>query len=271
MSFRLDNIFKPLTSNWPQDTGYVEIAPCDALKPYVRCFWISSNKFNLKENTVIPDVCMDIILTFDGNKIYSGFCGINDKAFLSVPDNCLKFGIRFYAWSAILFSDIPMNNALNIFSDTKEYFFDFNNSVTEEIILSEDVFKMKTVAEKYLVSRLRSDRMNDNVMNSLYKIISSNGKVKIGDLSDFCVVSRRQLERIFLEYTGISPKKMTNLIRYQLLWQESLKNGFNIFDCVEKFGYYDQAHLLNEFKKYHSMPLSKAKKHFQMSLFSNTN
>ena len=53
---------------------------------------------------------------------------------------------------------------------------------------------------------------------------------------------------------GISPKAFSSLVRYQLLWQEMTgRPGFNILDAVEKYGYADQPHLLNDFRRRHLM------------------
>ncbi|MDE6727531.1 MAG: helix-turn-helix domain-containing protein, partial [Oscillospiraceae bacterium] len=53
---------------------------------------------------------------------------------------------------------------------------------------------------------------------------------------------------------GISPKCFSGLVRYQMLWREmALCGDFNVLDAVEKYGYTDQAHLLNDFRKRHLM------------------
>ena len=66
----------------------------------------------------------------------------------------------------------------------------------------------------------------------------------------------------FFEQTlSLSPKKTSSIIRYQSLWQEVCRSTqFDIQDSVFAYGYYDQAHLLNDFKKYHGISLSEARK-----------
>ena len=82
----------------------------------------------------------------------------------------------------------------------------------------------------------------------------------ISNLAKESFVSIRQLERLFHEYVGITPKKMSNLIRYQFLWRNILyEPDFNVLSAVHKFGYTDQSHLLREFKRYHSMDIRKAR------------
>ena len=87
----------------------------------------------------------------------------------------------------------------------------------------------------------------------------------------FCAVSTRSLERKFLRTVGTSPAQTLGLFRYQLLWQECLKPGFDALDCVEKFGFYDQAHLCNCFKAHHGISLTQARAECStLSHFSNT-
>ena len=269
MSINLNHIFTTINADPYREDNYIEVEPCEALKPYIRCFWGSKYSRYIKNDTsddinmslVIPDVCMDIIITADTlrNKIYSNFCGINNFSFTSAESNDFCFGIRFYAWSVVLFATDNMNKVLNCFSDTEEYFSDFSNNLAEEIYLAKTFSDRINISENYLLSRLNTGRINHDIYNSLYHIINEQARVNVTNLSDYCCLSKRQLERKFLENTGVSPKQMINLIRYQLLWQESLKYDFNVQDCVEKFGYTDQSHLLKNFKKYHGISLSEAR------------
>lgn len=276
MSFRLDKIFTTVTSDPMRLGNYIEIEPCDALKPYIRCFWGSAHNradFSACENNkiwVIPDICMDIMVTGnqDLNSTGSYFCGINNFSYFAGESDSFCFGIRFYAWSAVLFADEGMNGVLNAFLNADAYFSNFSRELNEKLFNAESIYERKAIAEKFLLRRLNTKRENFDIMNSLYFIINNNGNAGVAELSDYCVISKRQLERRFAEYTGVSPKQLINLIRYQLLWQDCLKGNFNALDAVEKFGYYDQPHLIKEFKKFHGMSINNALEN--VSHFYNT-
>lgn len=276
MPFRLDKIFTTVTSNPTRAGNYIEIEPCDALKPYIRCFWGSRYNradFSVCENNkiwVIPDICMDIMVTGNQNfnSIGSHFCGINNFSYFADESDSFCFGIRFYAWSAVLFADEGMNGVLNAFWNADAYFSGFARELNERLFNAVNIYERKAIAEDFLLRRLNSKHENFDIMNSLYFIINNNGNAGVADLADYCVISKRQLERRFVEYTGVSPKQMINLIRYQLLWQDCLKGNFNVLDAVEKFGYYDQSHLIKEFKKYHGMSINNALEN--VSHFYNT-
>ena len=71
-------------------------------------------------------------------------------------------------------------------------------------------------------------------------------------------VSTRTAERVFRRHMGLSPKETADVIRYQTLWQRSLRLAFDLMDQVEALGYCDQAHLLNNFRRFHGLSLQEA-------------
>lgn len=271
MPYRLDKIFKTITANPYQRNTYIELAPCEMLKPYIHCFWYSkSDSTKEYKSLVIPDLCMDILLyQYDG--YHADFCGINNRSFYAFNTNTEHFGIRFYAWAVALFADDTMAESLNAYDCVQRYFSDFSNKTAEEILSAESLYDRKHMAERYLIKKLGKMNINHSVSNSIFYTILYNGKTTVKDLADNIAVSQRKLERDFLSITGVSPKQMINLIRYQLLWQDAVKRDFNVLDSIDKFGYYDQSHLLREFKKYHGLTLSEARRDvLNLSHFYNT-
>ncbi len=280
MSFSLNRIFTPITAQpFRSNNGYVEILPSKELKPYIRCFWGSreTSASETSPTNVIPDICTDIIINVDlnSNTFSDVYCGINNKPFISHSkgehNDSFTFGIRFYAWSAILFSGESMKESLNDYCKSQNYFGNLISDIKNEIIYSNDIFERKEIAERALMKRLNKSKENTVLMNSLYNIISADGNISVKDLSGDCYISKRQLERFYSEYTGVSPKQMIELIRYQKLWRNILRYDFDINEAIEKFGFYDQSHLLKEFKKYHGENITDAKKAaMEMSHFYNT-
>ena len=86
------------------------------------------------------------------------------------------------------------------------------------------------------------------------------GAIGVSELAKACFISGRQMERLFHEYIGITPKKLCNLIRYQFVWGDVLRNpAFSVMDAVWQYGYTDQSHLMREFKRYHTMDIQTAR------------
>jgi len=118
------------------------------------------------------------------------------------------------------------------------------------------------MTERYLLGHIHLERTNNIVMDAVAEILQRKGNLEVGQLSKEIHISSRQLERLFKENIGISPKQLSSLIRYQYLWREVLCHPqFQIQDAVYRYGYTDQAHLLRDFKRFHTMNPVEAKKY----------
>lgn len=272
---KLSNLFKPITINiLNKSDTYREIAPCDALKPYIRCFWGSPLPYRNKEltvgddrsNIVIPDCCMDIIfdLDYSNHKVDNLFCSINDSPFYAegVKTSALisTFGIRFNFWAAHLFTDNQLPKKCNEFAGVDQYFIGLRKSIEDIVIHYPKIEERIYYIEKLLVRRLLNKNFkNNNLLNGVYYILKSKGVTTISEISNYSSVSSRQLERIFGEYVGITPKKCCSLVRYQNIWKDlAFNRDFNLSNISYSYGYCDQAHMINDFKKYHGNTPMKA-------------
>lgn len=267
----LSCLYFPITATpYERSSQYAELNPCDALKPYIRCFWGTSGKavsrghIDGNHGVVIPDTCMDIIFDFDhrSGKITGSFCAIDENSYLAgtrEPSVRSTFAIRFYTWSAALFSDCDFTGSKNKVFEPDRYFDGIMNDLGERLYDIDSLEKRSEAAERYLIKILNLKRLDINLMNSVYDIISSDCRVTVGEICSKNVLSERRLERLFAENIGVPPKTFITLVRYQLLWQEICRSGrFDALDLVCKYGYFDQPHLLNDFKKRHGMTPSQA-------------
>lgn len=271
----LHKIYNPIIATpFKRTEDYMEIAPCDALKPYIRCFWGSEKVFvrggcACSENSiVVPDTCMDIMFTVDftNNRIESLFHGIDDRAFIAYREREEKktlflFAIRFYAWGGALFAEESMRNTKNAFFDVDCHFLKIRREIERHLFDAVDIYQMIPIVEKILLAHLMERHQNQAVFQAISRILENKGNLSMTDLKKEAFISSRQLERLFLEYVGISPKNLASMIRYQYLWNELLySRDFNMADAAYRYGYSDQAHLCRDFKKFHSMNMTEARR-----------
>jgi len=276
-------MFFPLTSTPFSRSGYRELLPSKELTPYVRAFWTSWNE---KESTsqikvspapIIPDLCADIIIATDGTESEADgreissmfFCGVSDKMFASAHSQGQHrrlFGIRFYAWQASAFSDEPLFKTANGFFDLESYFMTARKLLLAKLSPIMTLEEFKQVAEETLLELLahpasKMPEQNQLITDAIIQMIRTRGSQNLSSLLKDIHASERQLERFFAQTLSLSPKKVSSLIRYQSLWQSAcFSKNFDIQDAVADFGYFDQAHLLNDFKKFHGMNLTQARK-----------
>lgn len=266
--------YYPITATpFLNNEAYTEVPPCDALKPFIRCFWGTKKPIRqdniFAQSIVTPDTCVDIIfqVNFTENKIEGSFCGIDDHTLICTKKHDANhltstFAIRFYAWSAIFFAEDSLKNTKNQFFDARFHFQKIKKEIEPKLFDITSIEQQIALTETYLLRNIQFQRENSIFNRAIQTILQQNGNLKALELAKELHISSRQMERIFQEYAGIPPKKMLSLIRYQSLWQDILYNpAFNIQDAAYKFGYTDQAHLLNDFRSFHGMPLKEAKKY----------
>lgn len=271
----LTQLFKPITANVQNKSDtYIEIEPCKTLKPYIRCFWGSSIPYkqeklcfnNSTDNLVIPDCCMDIIfdINYSRNHLENLFCSINDSPFytsgINGKDLVSTFGIRFNFWAVHLFADNDLPKTCNEFATVDKYFKNLRKHIENIVQEYSSIEKRIFFTEKLLLRKLYNKSMdNNNLLNGIYHILKSKGVTTISETSQYAGISTRQLERIFKEYVGITPKKCCSLVRYQNIWKDLVSNKYKKFnDLTYNYGYSDQAHMINDFKKYHGSTPSEA-------------
>ncbi len=75
------------------------------------------------------------------------------------------------------------------------------------------------------------------------------GNIRQSNLAAHLAVSERQLRRTVQNLIGITPKAFSRNIRFlRTLEYADCADHINWSDCAVNFGYFDQAHLINEFK-----------------------
>lgn len=257
-------LYRPLTSTPFRDsTVYRELLPLPALRPWIRCFW-EFHGSNRMSTLVTPDTCMDIIFDL-GETPGTWFCGIDDttvwaEATPGDGKRTEQFAIRFYPWAAALFAEDTLWDAKNLRCEAREYFPKLQRELHDRLAAVQTLEQRAAVAEGWLLAHLDPQGVNGDVLQAAWEIVTHQGNLRMVDLSRSLHISGRQLERLFREHMGISPKKLSGLIRYQSLWRDVLLcRDFNVHDAVLRYGYTDQAHLLNDFRKYHLLSLSDAR------------
>lgn len=265
---KLHLLFQPIGAYLSETTSNVMSygSPCSLLCPYISSYWGTeglTSECSIQEfepSLIIPDACVDIIFTVDHTKgiVHSGFCGISDYPgyawSIRERSSMSRFAIQFYFWGAQHFISDSIENSYNAYVNIETCFSGWETFFEKMLLKVIDFQERVKLTEQFLIEKMKQNQYNHNVMNALSNILQAQGTISVKKICNYTVVSQRQLERMFKNYLGISIKKASNLVRYQNLWRDIAyaKIG-TIQDAVDKYHYVDQAHLLNDFKKFHTM------------------
>jgi AraC-like DNA-binding protein len=232
-----------------------EFTPHSQLASFIDAYWdITCNEGVTSINKVLPDGCVDIIINLGENfhiecenvvlkseKAYLGGAITHFKEAKTLRETHL-IGVRFKP------------SAFSHF-----YTFSSLHEVTNNIVeLSVDLIPKIGSFSKNISFAFDSFYYNKLIQPkcSLLPIIETvnkhHGDVSIYELADRHCTTVRQLERNFKYHIGLSPKEFINIIRYKFAQQLILTSHpkRTLSDIAFECGYYDQAHLSNEIKKY---------------------
>lgn len=209
--------------------------------------------FDLAE--VLPDGCVDIMFIRHKNRSSAIYIGTPLHAdalahchFFAKDD--LIFGVRFLQGNMTWMRHCCAKELLNAS-------FDFA-AISGETELIESIcdcmdfqkqiqiFMQRYLPEYQKVHMKLLNRKNP-AFYMMQQMLGSNGNVRIQKLSEEMAFSVRHLNEMFRTAYGVSPKEFEKLVRFQNSLTQLEQNN-RISDAAMAAGYYDQSHLLKEFR-----------------------
>jgi len=102
--------------------------------------------------------------------------------------------------------------------------------------------------EKWLLERIQPSVTHafDRALSEVYK---SLGGVNVNVLAEKVGLSQRHLNRLFQRYVGLSTKTFSQTVRVQAACRALFNDPSSSLKTAVDLGFFDQAHLLREYKK----------------------
>lgn len=108
-----------------------------------------------------------------------------------------------------------------------------------------------SVANHFLSERLKRARAVDRMAFAGDQILTSNGKLPTADVAGQIGIGVRQFQREFSGRFGASPKLFSRIVRFQNALDTKARSSTKSWtDVAHEFGYYDQMHMVHEFKEF---------------------
>ncbi|ASR49791.1 AraC family transcriptional regulator [Paenibacillus kribbensis] len=297
----LHSLFCPLQVNGSDSsTTYIEKKPSAALRAYVACYWESGPAARVVEgdfaascedaaslsqldeaavDRVLPDGCTDILLEYNPVTEHQdiSYCGTFTHPFVSARQAGAEtriFAVRFFPGGGHYFHGMPIDLFTGSHFRLEDIWPESIAIIGERILEAQDFNERVRIMDEYLSQLLLRHRTNDCdlMKNLLHRIFVSGGSVGIKELAEREAISERQLNRKFGQWIGISPKKFSEVVRFQSVLR-TIQNGgpLDWTELALEHGFFDQAHLSRDFRRFYGdSPLTAAKDLRRLSDFYNT-
>jgi AraC-like DNA-binding protein len=221
--------------------AYREYLPHPALRPYIEAYWTvnSDQQPTQLSRRILPDGCADLIFALEAQSYLVGTMTVF-KDTLTSPSMSL-IGVRFRAGGMNVFYPQPQYEI----TDLK---LPFKDPKLSDLIWS--AHNLPAVIDHYYLQKIpfRATLMSAIVSDIQY----TKGKTSLPQLVDKYHISERKLERLFKKEVGITVKGYSKIIRFvhTLELLQDVERSKSMVQIAVEAGYYDQAHLCNEIKKY---------------------
>lgn len=245
-----------------------EVSP--ALQPFVESYWFCRNDHEGEAwsslQSCVPTGCIEMIFQVSEKggiglikDVWKPFpeayvVGVKrDPVYWRLPAGGAYFGISLKPDGFLQLFNDPLAEARY---DRLVTFHDFFGTRLDHF--AERVRGAKSNHERIaIVESIFTDllRKNDNhhpyLIDALRQIRHSLGTSSIENISHQVFVGQRQLQRVFREVVGISPKLYGRIVRFNKAYQFAKNHPeTSLAQITRRFGYTDQSHFIREFREF---------------------
>lgn len=216
---------------------------------------------------VIPDGTQAIFISPNGARLSGPHSQMFNMQLLQPGQ---YFGIRFYPGAIKNFFNIDISEFTDQLIDIRDLTPSTYNSLPERIFQTFNFHERAAICEEWLL-RLIKPKLSGKFNDALLKIYQSGGNDRVGVLATDVGCSPRHLNRLFQTYTGFNVKSFMQTIRLQYACQQLFQLKNTSSDLALSLGYFDQSHLLNDFKKHFFVNPSEFFELFRSDFYNHKN
>jgi AraC-like DNA-binding protein len=247
--------------------NYQEYPPGARLAPFVDRFWTltgSAAEMAGDVQPVLPDGRSELIIHFgdaferaapDGVFARQApiiFAGqLTSQLLLRPTGAAAVFGIRFHPCGPGAFLDIPQHRLTGVTPALE----DVSRSLARALAPVRSMFDRPEpavpIVRQVLEREMRAERVDPRIRAAAAAVALSLGARPVEQVAAVAGMSRRHLERRFLDVVGISPKRLARITRFQAALQAlPIADGDGRGAATAaQFGYADQPHFIREFRE----------------------
>lgn len=240
--------------------------PCPSLAAYVDAYWDYENLTGETSGrlSILPDTAtylcflyQDPLLTAHRARTYrtrSGLAGFQSfRSDLSGTGTISGVSARLTPWGLNVFRRGVLKDCADKRVDCRDV---FPSSSVERI--EDDLARIATAEqrvayiERYLLSIFDPQHEDRLVRRACEQLIASGGNCRVAALASELGLSKRTLERRFVDHIGATPKKVSRVVRLRraILCKARVPGWAEVAHTA---GYYDQSHMIHDFLELYGM------------------
>ncbi len=235
--------------------------PCSDLGPWIHSFREYTFSPDDRERfTSLPGTGGELWLKTSGRLCLSGqpegdglLCLRSRK--LQFQQKQLRvFSIRFRAGSLPFFTQRPLAELIDHYTPLERQWDESALLQLQALRRSPHFDEQCLLAERFLLSRLSARRQLEKVHRLASLMYERSADFTLGEYAEELVCDRRHLSRQFRDTQGTTTKHFHRLCRFERFLRDALFTAKpSLSGLAADHGYYDQAHMQHDFRKFSQM------------------
>lgn len=248
--------------------NYQEYIPSEALRSYVKCYYLyESDAGRPITDRAFATGCVEIMFNLDGAQwetekkgqyIQTARIEIWGQIVRPLPlrltGKSQMMGIRFHPYGAALF----FREDMNLFNDqvldlgsipgtsVESLYEQLVNTIHMgtrisliETFLTQRLTALSVKRDKlFLIKQVMNEITRDDFFDNIENVAARHG------------ISSRYLQKLFLQYTGLTPKLFSKINRFQKSLVLIGQSDLPLTSIAHQSGYFDQSHFIREFRSF---------------------
>ena len=219
------------------------------------------------KGTGLPKTAMSLVFNLNDN--FKLFADQNFTKYIDFKKHWVAglqtkpTSVESYGISKMIVVQFKTLGAFTFLNDPLHYYTDnyipFDNIFNNLAVKTwEQLQEAKTLNEKFLITenflyqKLLSNKLpNQKLISTIEILFDKNTNLSINEICKQMNISRKHLNNLSKEYTGVSPKMLSSLKRLQTsLKKISSSKPKKLTNVAYELEYFDQAHFNNDFKRF---------------------
>ena len=224
---------------------YREIAPHPSLRGFVACYWMSQGSSHGTQ-LVLPDGCADVIVERGSGKAARVVGTMRAAVLVERRPTRDLVAIRFAPGGAHALLKLPMEALVDAVVPLADLV--TVRAEHADVWQHADGAAARHAFDAFLASQLPRATVDEQRALMWAKLCMSESRRRIADLADACGTTRQHLRRVVHRATGIGPKLLGRIGRLRSA-TDAIASGRRADACLaQDIGFFDQAHMVNEFR-----------------------
>lgn len=236
------------------------IMPCEALRPYVRHYWILQTDSAGLSQVIMPSGSLRWQFhrkrPFDVDGVAqplmrASVIGIYDKAkFISTAEDIEMISVSFYPYASQVIMGMPCREFASGPALLDSLCDRGLRELQERVLESATTADCIAMIERFLLQRLAPSSAPHCLgrLSHAFHVMSRHPDMPVSELADVACMGERQFRRVFVENIGVSPKQMQRIQRLHLAVGALTEHRHDSMEpLLRRYGYADHSHFNHEF------------------------